>query len=81
MNANNSNFITHDIGKKDELQQNVKKILEKESLKVNETKTEETVLERKGPEYSCYMEGELKLRIKKIDIKNCQPGVAEDIER
>ena len=84
MNANDSDFITHDIGKKDELQQNVKKILGKENLKVNETKAEETVLEnkKKGPEYSCYMQGELKLRIMKNDIKIWSlPGVAEDIER
>ena len=47
MYADDSDFITQDIGKKDELQHNVKRILGKENLKVNETKTEETVLEKK----------------------------------
>ena len=77
--------------RKEILQKNVKQILEKENLKVNETKTEETILERKNKSisYTCDKSEEMKITIRKNETEKWRTtkklgsllGVTEDINR
>ena len=86
-----ADFITQELEKKEKLQNNIKNTLQKENLKVNETKTEETILERKRkvPGYSCELQEDLKMIIKKDETENWMTtkklgpllGVTEDINR
>ena len=69
----------------------IKNILQKENLKVNETKTEETIIERKNKAqgYSCEPRDDLKMVIKKNETEYWRTtkklgsllGVTEDINR
>ena len=89
--ADDADFIAQDLKRKEKLQNNIKRILLKENLKVNETKTEETILERKnkGENYSCDNSGDMKLTFKKNETENWRTtkklgsllGVTEDINR
>ena len=89
--ADDVDFIAHEVKRKENLQSKVKTILLKENLKVNETKTEETILERKnkGDHYICDNLSETKLIIKKNETEEWRKtkklgsllGVTEDINR
>ena len=89
--ADDADFTTQELEKKDNLQKNIKSILSRENLKVNETKTEETVLERKKKvqKYSCEIKDDLKMNIKRNEIESWRTtkklgsllGVREDINR
>ena len=77
------------LEKKELLKTNVREILLQADLKVNETKTEETILERKSKNaYSCTKTGKMKLKLKKEieEWRNTKKlgsliGVTEDIKR
>ena len=89
--ADDADFITQELEKKEKLQNNIKNTLQKENLKVNETKTEETMTERKRKVqgYSCELQDDLKMIIKKDETENWRTtkklgsllGVTEDINR
>ena len=88
--ADDADFITMILERKERLKNNVKEILLRANLKVNESKTDETVLERKnkGERYSSKQSGDLKLTFTKEIEKwrNTKKlgsliGVSEDIRR
>ena len=88
--ADDADFITMILERKERLKNNVKEILLRANLKVNESKTDETVLERKnkGERYSSKQSGDLKLTLTKEIEKwrNTKKlgsliGVSEDIRR
>ena len=69
--ADDVDFITTNKNTKERLQHNIKYILEEENLKVNEDKTEKTILERKikSNTHTCVRKEDLKISIKKNDIE------------
>ena len=87
--AYDADFITMILERKELLKANVREILLKADLKVNETKTEETTLERiRKNAHSCKRTGEMKLKRKKEieEWRNTKKlgsliGTSEDIKR
>ena len=89
--ADDADFITQELEKKEQLQNNIKNTLQKENLEVNETKTEETTIERKKTVqgYSCELKDDLKTITKNDETENWRTtkklgsllGVTEDINQ
>ena len=87
--AYDADFITMILERKELLKANMREILLKADLKVNETKTEETTLERiRKNAHSCKRTGEMKLKRKKEieEWRNTKKlgsliGTSEDIKR